>query len=155
MKKISRPPSQQGYTVDLRPASVLTDLRGGLSRARKDMAAPAHMASTPYTVSVPEAEAFAAFYDRVAMTGEAFQSDLLIGTFALEPHVCRMVPGSFEIRRLNGASARVSFQVQVDPSGAFTEAGDNALMDFFESYAETGAEVLNLLAVLVNEDLPN
>ena len=155
MLRINRPPSQPGYTVELRAAALQAEVRGGLDRARRDLVRPAHIASVSYGVNAAEAEGFFAFYDRIATTGEPFEAELLIGSFALEPHVCHMIPGSFEVRWLAGGNARVSFRAEVTPSSAYSEAADLALLDFFEAYQAEGADVFNLLARLVNEDLPN
>lgn len=155
MIKISRPPAQRGYSVDMRSSALQTDLRGGLNRARKDQSRPDYRASLSYTIPAREAPSWAALYDRLAMTGEAFQVDLIADAFALTPYECKLVPGSFQIAYIDGARARVSYQADATPDPSFTPASDEALMDLFETYGEDADSVLALLAQLVNEDLPN
>jgi hypothetical protein len=155
MIRVTRPPSQSGYTVEIRSAAIERELRGGLSRSRRDISRPSYLASVSYTVSAAEAEGFEALYDRLALTGEAFLADLLIEEFALTTYQCLMVPGSFQLQHRTGGSARVGFRVDAIPSAAFTTASDEALLDIFGAYGEDAADFLAALARLVNEDLPN
>lgn len=155
MYKINRLPSQQGYSVELRSAASSSEMRGGLPRARRDLVLPDRQVSVVYNVSALELESWQALYDRVAYTGEGIKADLIIDQFNPVTYDSKIVPGSFQINRSNASRAQVSFQLEAQPSSSFTEAGDISLMDLYDVYGEEGLEALNLLAQLVNEDLPN
>lgn len=152
--KINRPPNQRGYQVQLRPAAMSQELRGGLSRARLDRSSPDRRVSVTYGISRAELASWTAFIDRVTFTGEAIKSELVIDSFSLLEYDCQVIPGSFSVNYISGSRADISFSMDAEETDFFSTSGDNAYMDLYDQYRSGMGDVLNLLAKLVNEDLP-
>ena len=152
--KIDRAPSQRGYQVQLRPAAISQRLRGGLSRARLDISGPDRRVAVTYGISRADLASWTAFIDRLSFTGEVIKLDLIIDGFGLLEYDCQVIPGSFSVNYISGSRADVSFQVDAFASSSFSVAGDNTRMDLFDIYGDDTETIIELLAQLVNEDLP-
>jgi hypothetical protein len=154
MLHLDRTPLRNGYTVTLRSAGQVVEVRGGNPRSRTDMDQPSHEVRVAWSLPGADFDAFMAFYERVVETNESFQVDLLVEDFSLRPHVCKFVPGSVRATQ-DAEQYAVTATLQAEPlTDIFTAEADNSFMDVYEEYGDEAEAIFALLASLVNEDLP-
>lgn len=155
MLKLTRIPGRDGYTVDFDTDARAARVRGRLPRGRLDQQDSASRVAVNFTLKPSEHDAFMAFYEQVNFTGEEFLVDLITGDFELREHTCRLVPGSLRTVGSGGVAVAVGFELEADHlSDLYTSDFDNNFMDIYETNPEGDPTLYELLAKLVNEDLP-
>lgn len=145
---------EEGYAVSFQPAASLVDIEGGLPHTRLDTLDPDYTVSVSWLLDNVKMPAFDAFYRNISYSGDSFLASLLVEDFSIRSYECQFIPGSVAMTEVSSQQRIVTATLAVAPSGAYTMADDNAVMDLYEEYGEEGSQVLDLLAILVNEDLP-
>lgn len=144
---------QDGYQVDMTPSSRQVELRGGLPSERADLGLSDYTVRVTWVVDNETQQALETFYRAVTLSGEKFLCSLVVEDFTVKTYVVEFAPGSLEFSEHEATQRLASAVLLVEPAAEPEE--DEALLDIYEIYGEEAADVLNLLAQLVNEDLPS
>lgn len=154
MMKLALAPDQDGYTVDWANSAVASKLDGGASRLRRDyIGAPAKIGCT-WTCTQEEMDYLMTFW-RVTKEGTTpFYMDLIMSSPALTTHVCRFRPNSFKVSGIKGKELfKVQAVVEAEPLPS-DDAFDEGLVTSFESFGVEAGPAYELLAQIVNVDMP-
>lgn len=153
--RLSIPPRREDYSAQFGQAARLSLRQSTLPRGRADLAERAIEARLSWRLGGTDLAGMLALISRLETTGEEIEIPLLLQDFTLRNYRCRLVPGSVQISQAIATRQTISATFEVDPlTDLFTPAIDEALMDMFEAYGDGALEIANLLAQLVNEDLP-
>lgn len=152
---------QAGYAAELGDGSQRIALDGGPGRYR------AGLSSMPHTVNATYAE-FGEDYDLLMgfwrnmrrQGGGPFQVDLCIDTHTPRRYTAYFMPGTARPTPVGGGVWSVTFQMEIESLPEFEDPDLDywaSLVTLLIIYGSLPAakEILNLLAKLVNEDLPH
>lgn len=146
-------PLRDGYSFEPLDAARTQELRGGLGRSRLDLIGVVYRVDLRWRLGLADLDRFMAFYRTVRDQGNAaFTVPLVVEGSGVQSHVARFVPGSVRTAERQATQLVVSASLIVQPSPS-SPAGDESLMDLYETYGNDAEAVLNALAKLVNEDL--
>jgi hypothetical protein len=146
-------PLRDGYSFEPLDVARTQELRGGLGRSRLDLVGVVYRVDLRWSLGLADLDRFMAFYRTVRDQGNAaFTVPLVVEGSGVQSHVARFVPGSLRTgdRQATKSVVSASLIVQPNPSSA---AGDESLMDLYETYGDGVEAVLNALAKLVNQAL--
>lgn len=154
-------PLKAGYSADIGDGTMRTPLDGGPGRYRATLADEPHMVSATWRLRDEKYSMFMGFVRNYRRSGaEAFEIDLRLETHRTERYVANFVPGSIRLVGKDGRFYTVSATLEVQPLPGLQD-GDldywGSLIMMLTIYGSVAAarEILNLLAKLVNEDLPH
>lgn len=127
-------PTQTAYGVSERAEGVLRQqLRGGRGRTRKDLVNPTEVVSVRWSLTRARYSQLMAFYRTATVRGSvAFEMDLVVDKAGVQRRTCYFVPGSLKLNGVNGATYRVTAQLEVYPADD-NATTDNATMDAYEA----------------------
>jgi hypothetical protein len=143
---------QNGYQVDMSPSYREVDLRGGLPAQRADIGSADYTVRVNWIVDNTTQEALEAFYRSVTLSGEKFLCPLVVENFTVINYVAEFVPGTLQFSEYSSMQRIASAVLMVEPVA--NASADESLIELYETYQSEGGNVLQLLAKLVNEDLP-
>ncbi|MFE0843404.1 hypothetical protein [Achromobacter insolitus] len=154
-------PVQAGYAPVLGDGSQRIALDGGPGRYRAGLQGMAHMVSVTFVMFGEEYDILMGFWRNMRrMGGGPFYADLVIDSSESRRYVAYFLPGSARPMPIGGGGWTVSFQLEVDALPEFDDETLDywgALVMMLSIYGSIPAarEIMNLLAKLVNEDLPH
>ena len=154
LPKLSLAPSQAGYSVDYGQSSLYAELSGGPGASRRDFLGNVARVSVSWSLPPEEANYLLAFRrTSTNYESESFLIDLCIDGAILQEYVAKLIPGTFRLTGYRGNERTYSAELEVKPATDDSEFDAGVTM-MYENYGDSGAEILNMLEELVNEDLP-
>lgn len=153
LPKLFLPPAQAGYTVDPQADTLQASLGSGPSRFRRDMIGAVSRVSVQWRLGRTEHEYLEAFLRSEVPGSLPFLIDLILDGPDLAEYTARLMPGSKRLSSVQGLLRAVDAVLEVRPRPTDTEL-DLALVALFSLYGEDGDALLDLLAELVNVDMP-
>jgi len=154
-------PAQAGYSGDFGDATLRVQLDGGASRYRAGVSGNSDVVAATWVLRADEYSAFMGFVrNQKRSGGMPFLIDLPLQSHEMIEYQASFVPRSVRLVSKNAAIFTVAASLEVFSKLEF----DDADLDYWASlvlmlavYGSIPAarEILNLLAKLVNEDLPN
>lgn len=147
-------PSQDGYSMADAASSVASDLKGGLSRTRRDLLDASYSVDLSWKLNRARYDVLRAFHD--AHRGVPFLMDLVADSPFLTRHTVTFVTGSFQLASVEGATYVVNASLEVIPIPPDAET-DETIIFLFETYGgDPGTDALtNMLERLVNVVMPD
>lgn len=147
-------PDTQGYSVQDGQDVIMVELDGGAGRYIRDKWGATSRVSATWTLLPVQHQYLRAFYNTTIQKGSLpFLCDLILDDPEPIAHTCRIVPGTMNLGSQQGYAYISSCVLEVEPIPADAEYDETIVM-LFEEYGEDYAAIINLLAELVNEDLP-
>lgn len=154
LPKLSLRPDSAGYSATDGTEVIFAELDGGAGRYTRDKWGATSSVDVTWTLLPIQHQYLRAFYNTTIAKGSLpFLCDLILDNPEPAEHVCRIVPGSMKLGSQQGWAYVSSAQFEVEPVTADADA-DAALVMLYEEYGDGAYYILNLLAELVNEDLP-
>ncbi len=154
LPKLVLRPDTQGYSVQDGEDVIAIELDGGAGRYIRDKWGSTSRVAVTWTLLPMQHSYLRAFYNTTIQKGALpFLCDLILDDPEPIEHVCRIVPNTMSLGSQQGYAYISSCTFEVEPILADTET-DQALVMLYEQYGEDYPTILNLLAELVNEDLP-
>ncbi|WP_156523234.1 hypothetical protein [Bordetella ansorpii] len=159
--KIPFQPLKAGYGGEPAFGVSRIELAGGPGRYRATPEPQEHMLTASWLLQEHEYSAFMGFVRSVARTGGApFLADLIIDDAAVREYAARIVPGTLRLVSIAGNVYTVSAQLEVESLPEVRDPSTDywaSVILFLAVYGSVAAarEVWDLLAKLVNEDLPH
>lgn len=156
LQKLNLLPSKAGYTVTESAEAVLRAKVGaGLPRQRLDFASAPQQVAVTFSLDQGQYRYWRAFWrNGIAYGTLPFLIDLTIEDYELAEYEAMFVPGSVSLADVSGLRYQISGVLDVKPNVADMEY-DDALIMLYGLYGDDAKNMLNLLATLVNEDLPS
>ncbi|ADP17335.1 hypothetical protein AXYL_04015 [Achromobacter xylosoxidans A8] len=154
-------PIQAGYAPALGDGSQRIALEGGSGRYRAGVQSMAHTLQATYVVFGEEYGLLMGFWRKMRRIGGGpFYADLTIDSSLSNRYVAHFIPGSARPVPIGGDGWTVTFQLEVESLPEFDDETLDywgAILTLFAIYGSLPAikEMMNLLAKLVNEDLPH
>ncbi len=154
LPKLNLVPAQDGYSAeDAEDAVLRAKVSAGPSRTRLDMLGGPSMVNVTLQLDRGEYQYWRSFFRGVIAEGAVpFRMDLLLDYPDLVEHEVKLAAPP----RLSGQRGLlyvVQLRLEVKPDADSMEV-DAAIAMLFEEYGDDASNVLNLLAHLVNVDLP-
>ena len=152
-------PLQAGYGAQFNDGVSRIPLPGGRGRNRVTSTGDSDLVHVSWNLTGRDYSAFMGFYREWGSTAEAFQVDLMLHSHQLKRYTASFIPKSVQLVEKKGPHFVVSAQLEVYALPEFTDVDLDywrrvvLLLIIYGGY-EQASEVLNLLAKLVNEDLP-
>ena len=154
LPKLQIRPDTSGYSVQDGEDVIAIELDGGAARYIRDKWGSTSKVAVSWTLLPVQYSYLRAFYNTTIQKGALpFLCDLILDDPQPVEHVCRIVPGTMSLGSQQGYAYISSCTFEVEPILADTET-DETLVMLYEEYGDGYPDVLNLLAELVNEDLP-
>ncbi|MGV2894162.1 hypothetical protein ACNPPY_00070 [Achromobacter sp. AGC78] len=153
-------PIQAGYGIQPGDGTQRIALDGGSGRYRAGLRGTPHMVTATYALFGEEYDAFMGFMRNVERAGgEPFEADLVIDGSRKRRYVTHFMPGSARVS-VSGDVFTVSVSLEVDRLQEYDDAdldywGSLVMMLAVYGSIPAAKEILDLLAKLVNEDLPH
>lgn len=153
-------PLAAGYTASFDDGVSRIALAGGQGRYRVEMAGNSTSVNATWALRAENYSLFMGFYRDWSRTAAMFEVDLKLDSHQIKRYTASFIPGSVQLVSKNAKIYRVSAQLEVLPLPEFSDADLDywwSVLQLFIIYGsyETVLQVLNLLAKLVNEDLPH
>ncbi len=147
--------SKAGYAVAESSDAILSAKVGaGLPRQRLDFKNAPQRVNVSFKLDPGQYRYWRAFWRNGVFFGSLpFLIDLIIDDYELAEYEAMFVPGSVQLADVSGLRYQISAVLDVKPN-AGDESYDAGLVMIYEEYGEEGDEIINLLAEVVNEDLP-
>lgn len=153
LPKLALRPDSSGYSVQDGEDVIAVELDGGAARYIRDKWGSTSQVAATWTLVPIEHQYLRAFYNTTIQKGTLpFLCDLILDDPEPVEVVCRIVPKSMNLGGQQGWAYTSSCQLEVEPIMPDEEL-DNALTELYPLYGDDFS-ALNLLAILVNEDLP-
>ena len=156
LSKLTIPPDQQGYGLQLGSGVVSAFYDGGASRYRAGLRSDVAKIDVAWTVGPSGYAVLRAFHRNIARFGAPFLVDLILDTPGLTEYTAHFLPGTFGLKSLEGSRHVVGAQLEVEPTpppdgyaALMVDAYDPATDDFGGWNFPMGA-----LETLVNTDIP-
>ena len=146
-------PLQRGYTPE--PANNLLEqaLMGGFARQRVQFVNNVHNVTASVLLSEKiKQQYFWAFWNSHQKNPRPFLWRLIVDETSVTTYVCQFVAGSIQVGERDGKVYSVSFDLRLKPNNTSNDF-DQSIIDLWES--GDPRKLLNLLAELVNKDLPD
>lgn len=154
LPKLQLRPDTSGYSVQDGADVIAVQLDGGSGRYIRDKWGSTSAVTVTWTLLPAQHQYLRAFYNTTIQKGALpFLCDLILDDPEPIEHVCRIVPGTMTLGSQQGYAYISSCTFEVEPITADADT-DAALVMLYEEYGEGYADIINLLAELVNEDLP-
>lgn len=155
LPKLALRPDAQGYSVQDGEEVIAIELDGGAMRYSRDKWGSTSRVSATWTLLPVEYQYLRAFYNTTIQKGSLpFLCDLILDDPSPVEHVCRIVPKTMNLGAQQGLMYISSCTLEVEPNSIDTKADESIVM-LYEEYRDDAWSILNLLAELVNEDLPS
>lgn len=153
-------PLQAGYTASFDDGVSRIALAGGRGRYRVGMVGNSTSVNATWALRDEKYSIFMGFYRNWSRTAQKFEVDLKLDSHQRKRYSASFIPGSVQLVSKSGRIYRVSAQLEVLPLPEFSDADLDywwSVLQLFIIYGsyEVALQVLNLLAKLVNEDLPH
>jgi len=154
-------PAQAGYSGEFGDGTLRVALDGGSGRYRAGVSGNSDIVTATWVLKGEEYSAFMGFVRNQKRSGSIpFLIDLPLQSHELVEYEAAFVPKSVRLASKSGAVFTVSASLEVFSKLEFDEAGLDywaSLVMMLAIYGSIPAaqEILNLLAKLVNEDLPH
>jgi len=155
LPKLQLRPDTQGYSVQDGEDAFAVELDGGAGRYSRDKWGSTSKVAVSWTLLPNQYQYLRAFFNTTIAKGSLpFLCDLILDYPSPLEHVCRIVPGTMNLGSQQGYAYVSSCTLEVEP--IMDAEFDAAIVMLFEEYGEgsTSSDILNLLASLVNIDLP-
>lgn len=154
LPKLQLRPDTQGYSVQDGEDVIAIELDGGAGRYIRDKWGSTSRVSVTWTLLPAQHQYLRAFYNTIIQKGALpFLCDLILDDPQPIEHVCRIVPKTMNLGSQQGYAYISSCTFEVEPITPDAEL-DETLVMLYEEYGEGYGDIINLLAKLVNEDLP-
>lgn len=151
LPKLMLRPLLEGYSPSLARSVVSTETIVGLPRERRDSVGKVHRVSVSYICTSAQWQYFLAFTR--AYEAMPFLANLQLDDVNLKWYECRIVGESLPFAALGGGIFRVQLDLVAKPIKYDVET-DMTIVKIYEMTDGQIEEYFNLLAKLVNEDLP-
>ncbi len=153
-------PLHAGFTAAFDDGVGRIALAGGRGRYRVEMQGNSNQVNATWALREENYSLFMGFYRDWTRTASMFEVDLKLDSHQIKRYTASFIPGSVQLVSKSGRIYRVSAQLEVLPLPEFSDADLDywwSVLQLFIIYGnyETALQVLNLLAKLVNEDLPH
>lgn len=146
-------PLQRGYTPEVANNLLEQMLMGGFARQRMQFINNVHTVTASVMLDEKiKQQYFWAFWNSHQKTPRPFLWRLIVNETELTTYVCQFVAGSLQIGERDGKVYSVSFALRLKPNHTGKDF-DETIIGLWES--GDPRKLLNLLAKLVNEDLPD
>lgn len=140
----SLPPDQAGYTTSDNLSVVSTQLDGGMSRSRADIAGASSLVNVQWTTDKDGFHYTRIFYRAVAKEGAVpFYIPLYLDFEDVRVYLATFVPGSLKLASTQGLSFVLTAQLEVQQIPY-----DQSDLDFLEAYQAPGYTTITLYALL-------
>lgn len=107
-------PEQSGYSATHPNQLISVRLSGGLSRVRADVDGASSFVTATWFLGQAQYQEMMDFLRRQAQAGVPFLCDLLLDFFVPSRYLCRLVPGTLSLTRVQGLTLRLSMQLEVE-----------------------------------------
>lgn len=155
MAKLALVPSKTGYAVSDGNEVVRQQLDGGAGRYRRDIIGATVRVNVQWFLSPESYQYLRTFYNGGAHKGATpFTIDLLLDEPTLTEHTAYLVPDSLRLSGVQGLRHEVTAELEVVPIPR-DDAYDEVFIAVFNEYGDDSSQVLNILEVLANVDLPD
>lgn len=145
-------PLQQGYNPEIANNILEQALMGGFARQRIQFVNNTHTINASVMLDDKgKQEYFWAFWRSHQANPRPFLWQLIIDDFMAKTYECQFIAGSIRVNERNGIVYSVSFGIRVKPNNTGKEFDDEIIAAWNDGDPRT---LFNLLAKLVNEDLP-
>ncbi len=146
-------PLQRGYTPNVANNLLEQELMGGFARQRMQFVNNVHTVTPSVMLDEKiKQQYFWAFWDSHQENPRPFLWRLIVNETELTTYVCQFVAGSLQIGERDGKVYSVSFTLRLKPNHTGKDF-DETIIGLWGS--GDPRKLLNLLAKLVNEDLPD
>lgn len=146
-------PLQRGYTPNVANNLLEQELMGGFARQRMQFVNNVHIVTPSVMLDEKiKQQYFWAFWNSHQKNPRPFLWRLMVDDVEMTTYVCQFVAGSLQIGERDGKVYSVSFTLRLKPNHTGTDF-DETIIGMWES--GDPRKLLNLLAKLVNEDLPD
>ncbi|KAA0929487.1 hypothetical protein FQ082_01835 [Psychrobacter sp. ANT_H56B] len=146
-------PLQRGYTPEVANNLLEQRLMGGFARQRVQFVNNVHTVTPSVMLDEKiKQQYFWAFWNSHQKNPRPFLWRLMVDDVEMTTYVCQFVAGSLQIGERDGKVYSVSFTLRLKPNHTGTDF-DETIIGMWES--GDPRKLLNLLAKLVNEDLPD
>lgn len=146
-------PLQRGYTPNVANNLLEQELMGGFARQRMQFVNNVHTVTPSVMLDEKiKQQYFWAFWNSHQKNPRPFLWRLMVDDVEMTTYVCQFVAGSLQIGERDGKVYSVSFTLRLKPNHTGTDF-DETIIGMWES--GDPRKLLNLLAKLVNEDLPD
>lgn len=153
MKKLSLIPDQENYSIQDGVTAIYAKLEGGAGRLRKDYLHAPAIVTMQWTCDEVEFDYLRTFYRTTSEGTEPFLMDLILHGSDFTEHECRIVPKTFKTSSVKAKTYRVQAQLEVLPLPP-DDALDEGLVTSFEAFGVEASLAYQLLAVILNVDMP-
>ena len=154
MHKLALAPEQDGYTVLAPEESVSVLLQGGAPRMRKDLLGSPHKVTCTWKCDPEEYLYMQTFYRVIDKGVKPFRMDLWIESYAPEEYECRLQEGTWKVNSFNGLATVITATLYAQPKVPDAQL-DEGIVTSFEAFGLQSADAYALLAVLVNQNMPD
>lgn len=146
-------PLQRGYTPNVANNLLEQELMGGFARQRMQFVNNVHTVTPSVMLDEKiKQQYFWAFWNSHQKNPRPFLWRLMVDDVEMTTYVCQFVAGSLQIGERDGKVYSVSFTLRLKPNHTGKDF-DETIIGLWES--GDPRKLLNLLAKLVNEDLPD
>lgn len=155
LPKLQLLPAREGYSfADDSGAVIRAKVSAGPSFQRLDMIGGPAEVNVTFRMTGAEYDYWRAFHrSTIAVGSEPFLLDLILDQSTLTEHQVKIIPGSLRMGGVSGDRHVVEMRLEAQLADSDPDY-DAALVMMFELYGADGSDVLDLLAVLVNDLLP-
>lgn len=144
-------PDSSGYTlIDGNSVVNSGELEGGASRSRADVIGATATCDVRWTCG-PALYAYLRAFYRTAITNgaDSFQMNLIFDQSTPILYTVKFVPGTFKLDSTQGLTYILAGSLEVSPIPVNANF-DNAVVDIFGAYGETGSTILATIAQFAN-----
>ena len=153
MNNFALQPLQRGYTPEVANNLLEQQLMGGFARQRVQFVNNVHTVTASVMLDEKiKQQYFWAFWDSHQENPRPFLWRLIVNETELTTYVCQFVAGSLSYGERDGKVYSVSFGLRLKPNYTGKDFNET-IIGMWES--GDPRKLLNLLAKLVNEDLPD
>lgn len=146
-------PLQRGYTPEVANNLLEQALMGGFARQRVQFVNNVHTVTASVMLDEKiKQQYFWAFWRSHQTNPRPFLWRLIVDETSVATYVCQFVAGSLQLGERDGKVYSVSFSLRLKPNNTGKDF-DETIIGLWES--GDPRKLLNLLAKLVNEDLPD
>lgn len=155
LPKLNLDVPQEGYSFDDGDGVLRAKLSSGPSRMRLDMLDAPIEAEVTLVLGPVEYQYWRAFYRLTIVRGSLpFLLDLITDTASVTEHNVKIIPGTMRTS-IQGDAHIVQFRLEVLLNPESDLADEEAIVMLFDLYGDDAANILNLLAQLVNFQIPD
>lgn len=146
-------PLQRGYTPEVANNLLEQDLVGGFARQRVQFVNNTHTVNASVLLDEEiKQQYFWAFWRNHQTNPRPFLWRLIVDDVEATTYVCQFIAGSLRVNERDGKVYSVSFGLRLKPNNTGKEFDEGIVGLWNEGDPR---KMLNLLAKLVNEDLPD